>query len=198
MVRKIFIFLILICFLAISLYGDNADINYVENLVKEKTNKAIALITDTKLSEKEKKKRIFEEISPLFDFTIMSKLTLGKKYWPKLSKQQRKEFIELFKKRIKMVYLDRVTISGKLTVKYKTPVVKNKKIIYMPTVFTTNGKDYSVLFKLWKSPDSWKVYDVEVEGVSIIRTYRSQFYDILSNGTINDLLNKLKNVTGSK
>ena len=50
-----------------------------------------------------------------------------------------------------------------------------------------------ILYKLHKSNDRWKIYDVEIQGVSILLTYRSQFDDILSRGTVEQLLSKLRN-----
>ena len=199
MLKKfLLIFFVLLFFASMGFSAEKDDASTVENLIKTKTDKAVALIKEKGLSEKEKKKKIFEIVSPLFDVNIMSKLTLGKKYWPKLTPEQKKRFIELFKKRIKMVYLDRVTIAGNLSVTYKKAIVKGKRIIYIPSVFTSNGKGYSVVFKLWKSEKGWKIYDVEVEGISIIRTYRSQFNDILSKGTVDDLFKKLENLTANK
>jgi phospholipid transport system substrate-binding protein len=188
--------ILLIGFSILSAGNDTASV--VEKMIKSKTDKAVTLIKDKKLKEEEKKKKIFQIVSPLFDIEIMSKLTLGKKYWPKLTDEQKKKFIELFRKRIKMVYLDRVTIAGNLSVTYKPAFMKGKRRVFVPSVFSSNGKDYSVLFKLWRSGKEWKIYDVEVEGVSIIRTYRSQFYDILSKGTIDDLFKKLENATANK
>jgi phospholipid transport system substrate-binding protein len=50
----------------------------------------------------------------------------------------------------------------------------------------------AVLYKLRKVDKCWKIYDVEIQGVSILLTYRSQFDDILSSGTVNDLLSRLE------
>jgi len=49
-----------------------------------------------------------------------------------------------------------------------------------------------MLYKLYKSKHNWKIYDIEIEGVSIIITYRSQFSQVLRKGTIDDLLKKLE------
>ena len=49
-----------------------------------------------------------------------------------------------------------------------------------------------MLYKLYQSESDWKIYDVEIQGVSIIRSYRSQFSEILKNGTFDDLMLKLK------
>jgi phospholipid transport system substrate-binding protein len=49
-----------------------------------------------------------------------------------------------------------------------------------------------MLYKMYRTAEGWKVYDVEISGVSVIQTYRSQFDGVLSDGTIDDLLEKLK------
>lgn len=168
---------------------------YVENLIKSKTNQILSVLKQKDISEDEKKKRIFEIASPLFDFDTMAKLTIGRDYWSKFTQQQRKRFIDLFVKRLKMTYLDRATLYGDESIRFKPAIVKSKIKIYAPSVVTSKEENISVLYKFWKSPKGWKVYDVEVEGVSIIRTYRSQFGRILSKGTIEDLFKKLEELT---
>ena len=51
-------------------------------------------------------------------------------------------------------------------------------------------------YKLYKSEHTWKIYDVEIQGVSIIISYRAQFTAILENGTIDDLLLKMEESLG--
>ena len=195
MFKKLFFTVFCIIFSVSLSYTANTTNSYVTELIKSKTDKAVSLINNKNLNEKEKKDKIFKIIAPLFDVDIMSKLTLGRKYWPKLSEAQKERFKELFKKRIKMVYLDRVSISSDLKVTYKEAIKKGSKIIQVPSVFIVKNKNYSVLFKLWHAKKGWKIYDIEVEGISIIRTYRSQFQDILSKGSIDDLFKKLEEIT---
>jgi phospholipid transport system substrate-binding protein len=127
----------------------------------------------------------------------MAKIVLGK-YWKTLTPEEQKKFTKLFQKRIKEVYLNRINTGKNLTVAYKDAFFKGSKRIFSPLIFTLKKKDYKVLFKFWKSPNGWKVYDVEVEGVSIIRTYRSQFYDIMEKGGKKELFKKLEDVTKTK
>ena len=188
-----FLVLILLLIFQINLLfsaTENNDKVYLKNLILKTTNKVLKILNDKKLSEKEKKDKIYKIVNPLFDFNIMARLTLGN-YWKKMNEKQQKEFLKLFKKRIRMVYLDRVTLT-KVKVKVKPVIQKGKRIIFVPAIFTSEGKDYSTLFKFWKSPHGWKIYDVEIEGVSIVRTYRDQFTEILKKGTVKDLLKKLK------
>ncbi len=192
--RKV-VFLLVLFFCPVLFAISVEEKRYVENLIKSKTDKVLSIIRRKDLSEREKKKKIFEIARPLFDFKTMARLTLGKKNWNKLTPEQRKRFTDLFIKRLRMTYLDRVTIHGDEKVEYKPAVVKSEKRIYVPSVVISKGDRISVLYKFWKSPRGWRIYDVEVEGVSIVRTYRSQFLDILRKGTIDDLFRELERFT---
>jgi phospholipid transport system substrate-binding protein len=68
--------------------------------------------------------------------------------------------------------------------------VKNK--IRILTYLISKDSKISILYKLYKPKNDWKIYDIEIEGVSIIQTYRSQFSQVLQSGTIDDLLVELQ------
>jgi phospholipid transport system substrate-binding protein len=72
------------------------------------------------------------------------------------------------------------------------PAILMKKRVQLPTYLVSKGTRYSMLYKLYNKKNSWKIYDIEIQGVSIISTYRSQFDGVLKHGTIQDLLEKLK------
>jgi phospholipid transport system substrate-binding protein len=70
--------------------------------------------------------------------------------------------------------------------------VSDNKKVHVPTQLISKGNKISMLYKLYPSSNSWKIYDVEIEGVSIIRSYRSQFTEILQKGTFDELLQKMQ------
>ena len=72
------------------------------------------------------------------------------------------------------------------------PPVQVKGKVQVPTQLVSKDRKTSILYKLYKSGENWKVYDLEIQGVSIIRSYRSQFAEILKTGTIDDLLLKME------
>ena len=72
------------------------------------------------------------------------------------------------------------------------PTVQKKKTIYIPMELRYEDKKVAMLYKLRKVDKRWKIYDVEIQGVSIILTYRSQFDEILRRGTVKDLLSRLE------
>ena len=167
------------------------DTNVAKKLLESKIEAAIAVLQKKDLDEQEKNKQIIEIVTPLFNFPLMAKLSLGRKYWPGLVKEKRQRFTELFTKRLKESYLDKLTLYTDEKVVFKTPVQEKRKIKIQTELISKNNT-ISMLYKFHKSKHGWLIYDIEIQGVSIISTYRSQFDQVLSKGTIDELLIKLE------
>jgi phospholipid transport system substrate-binding protein len=167
------------------------DKTAAKELLVSKIEAALSVLQKKDLVQKEKNKQVTAIVEPLFDFKLMAKLALGRKYWPSLSEKDRKKFVDLFVERLKATYVDKLSLYTNEKVAYESPVQNGIKI-QIPTKVISKNKNYSMLYKLYKSSDGYKIYDIEIEGVSLISTYRSQFSDILSKGTIDDLLLKLE------
>jgi len=175
------------------------DPNDPNELLLAKWDAVITVIQNKELDQSLKKKIIDKIISPIFDSELMAKLVLGRTYWPKLTAPQCKKFTELFAERLKSFYLEKINLYKDEKVLFK-PAMQNKNTIHIPMLLISNDKEVAILYKLHKIDEQfksnknecWKIYDVEVQGVSILLTYRSQFDDILSRGTIEDLLSELK------
>ena len=169
------------------------DKSAAEEILKSKLEAVISVLQKKELELEAKKKEIVEIVTPIFDFSLMAKLTLGRKFWPGLAKEKKERFTELFIKRLKGAYLGKLTRDTYTDEKivYNAPI-QVKKRIHIPTELISKENKISMLYKLYKSKQNWKIYDIEIEGVSIITTYRSQFNEVLSSGTIDDLLIKLE------
>lgn len=169
--------------------ADDRDV--AKELLQRKVEAAIAVLQKNDFDQQEKNKQIIEIVTPLFDFPLMAKLSLGRKYWPGLVEEKRQRFTELFTQRLKASYLDKLTLYTDEKVVFKTPVQEKRKI-KIPTELISKNNTISMLYKLHESTNSWLIYDIEIQGVSIISTYRSQFEQVLSKGTIDELLIKLE------
>jgi phospholipid transport system substrate-binding protein len=150
-----------------------------------------AVLEKKDLEIQAKQKEIEAIVTPMFDFPLMAKLSLGKKHWTGQTPENKDRFTELFIKRLRQSYLDKLTAYTDEKVIYGSAVEVNKKV-HIPTDLVSGGKKISMLYKLYPSSNRWKIYDVEIQGVSIIRSYRSQFKEILQNGTFDDLLKKME------
>ena len=167
------------------------DKSVAEEFIKSKLDAVFSVLQKKDLSQQAKNSEVEKIVTPMFDFELMGKLSLGKKYWPDLSPEQREKFTELFIERLRQSYLDKLKAYTDEKIIYESPVAVKKKV-HVPTQLISKGKKISMLYKLYSSNNSWKIYDVEIEGVSIIRSYRSQFNEILQKGTFDDLLQKMQ------
>jgi len=162
-----------------------------EEFLKSNLDAVFTVLQKKDLSQEAKNKEIVGIVTPMFDFQLMAKLSLGRKYWPDLSKEKRERFTELFVDRLRQSYLNKLTAYTDETVVYEPPVKIDEKI-HIPTNLVSKGNKISMLYKFYQSSGQWKIYDIEIQGVSIIRSYQSQFKEILQNSTFEELLLKME------
>ena len=167
------------------------DPNDPNELVRAKWDAIISILQNKDIDQKAKKRQIDKIITPVFDFPLMAKLALGRTHWPKLTRPQSEKFTRLFTELLKTFYLAKIKLYKDETVLFK-PGVQKKKSVYVPTELVHKERKVAILYRLRKVDKRWKVYDVEIQGVSILRTYRSQFNEILHRGTVEDLLSRLE------
>jgi phospholipid transport system substrate-binding protein len=162
-----------------------------DEMMQAKWHSVVNVLKDKSLDGNAKAEIIDKMIRPAFDFELMGKLAVGRTNWPKLNTAQREKFLSLFVERLKTSYRDKIMMYEDQQAAFQ-PAVHNKDTVQIPMTLTSKDQKATLLYKLRKADKSWKVYDVEIEGVSILLTYRSQFDDILRRGTVDDLLSQLE------
>jgi len=181
--------LIVLLFIVNPVMADNKHV--AKQLVKSTLDNAIVVLKNKALGIEEKGKQISDIVSPMFDFNKMAQLALGKQHWMRLSNDNQKKYTDLFVNRLKASYLEKLNLYTDEDIVYNDAVEMQDKINILTELVTKDNK-ISMLYKLYKSEACWRIYDIEIQGISIIRTYRSQFDQVLSNGTINDLFKSLE------
>ena len=174
--------------------AQSKDPNYPKDpneLVRSKWRAVISVLRTKDIDQKEKEKKISKIVNPIFDYPVMAKLALGKKHWPKLTLSQQKKFTQLFVERLKTSYREKIALYSDEDVQFKA-AVRKKTLIHIPMELISKDKKVTITHKLRKVDKRWKIYDVDIQGVSILLTYRSQFDDILRKGTVEDLLSRLE------
>lgn len=162
-----------------------------DELLKSRLDQVFEVLQKAGLEQQQKSKEIEELVTPLFDFQLMARLSLGREQWTQLNQENRERFTDLFISRLRGSYLNRITAYTDETVTYEPSVKINDKI-HIPTYLNSKGKKIGMLYKFYQSNGRWMIYDLEIQGVSIIRSYQAQFKEILQNGTFNDLLLKME------
>ena len=178
-------------FAAATLSAD--EVSEIQAMTKEKVDLVIQTLKDTSLSKKEKKEGILKTIDGLFDFNLMARLSLGKENWKPMSKSKRKEFSKLFVERLKQSYLDKLDLYTDEEVVVGEAKLTKKNRVEVLTFLVSKDDKKEMTYKLYKSKKKgWLVYDVDVLGVSIVATYRSQFSGILKKGSMEQLLERMR------
>jgi len=187
--------LIFIFLLVIPLQGYAAT---PKETVETGVNKVIATLSDPAFKAKPKDQQIAAislEIESVFDFQELSRRTLGKQ-WKKMSAEQQTEFVKLFTELLQGVYADRLLAYSDQKILFdKEIMIKKGRAEVQSYLQTSDGTKIPLFYRLTDKSGSWKVYDVIIEGVSMVKNYRTQFRDILSKGSPEKLLEILREKT---
>ena len=163
--------------------------------VQVQVNKLLDVLSDPTLkaeSESEtEKKKIWAIVDSIFDYTALSRRSLGRN-WKRMNPDQQKEFTYLFRRLLGNLYMDRIMTYTDEKVIFIKEKVFSKNKAEVESKIITKSKEIPVSYRMILKNDSWGVYDVVIEGVSLVRNYRSQFKSILKNKTSSDLLRILR------
>ncbi len=140
--------------------------------------------------------QIGEVINTIFDFEELSKRTLGRE-WRKMKPEQKKEFVQLFKELLQGVYADRLLAYSDQKVLFEKEIMLKKGRAEVQSYLqTADGSKIPLFYRLTNKSGSWKVYDVIIEGVSMVKNYRTQFRQILAKDSPEKLLKILRDKVG--
>ncbi|MGD9350267.1 MAG: ABC transporter substrate-binding protein [Desulfobacterales bacterium] len=178
-------------FIFFSPYAVAGETETAQDVLQRNLDAVFAILKNKDLTKQAKQKEIEAIVTPMFDFPLMAKLSLGKKHWTGLTPENKDRFTALYIKRLRQSYLDKLTDYTDEKVIYGSAVEVDKKF-HIPTDLVSKGSKTSMLYKLYASKSGWMIYDLEIQGVSLIRSYRSQFNEILKNGTFEDLIMKME------
>ncbi|MCK5171757.1 MAG: ABC transporter substrate-binding protein [Planctomycetes bacterium] len=207
MTRFLFVFLVLVI-AAVGANGDEKDaggsktagakagrstdrISDPNELVRTKWYEIISVLDKKDAEGIDKKAAIDKIISPLFDFGLMSKLVLGRRHFSKFGSAQYAKFTKLFADKLKSSYFDKMSLYTDQKALIKPGFFKGSGF-YVPIDLVSGSNRIEMVYKLRKVEACWKIYDVEIQGVSILLTYRSQFDDILRGDSVEQLLSRLE------
>jgi phospholipid transport system substrate-binding protein len=158
--------------------------------IRGSVDSILALLQDKEISNDVRREKIGEVISERFDFRAMSQRTLATN-WKSTSKEQRQEFVQLFSKLIENTYIGRVEAYTDEKIDYPGEKIKGKKAV-VETLILTDNADIPVNYKVYQKNDKWWVYDVVIEGISLISNYRSSYQEIVKKEGFDGLIAKMK------
>ena len=129
----------------------------------------------------------------IFDFGEIAKRSMAR-HWQPLSEAQRNEFVGLFAELLERSYISKIETYGGEKIQYTAERADGEYATVSTKIITKNGTEVPVDYRMIKRPgDRWLVYDVSIEGVSLVSNYRTQFNKIIQTTSYNELVSKLRN-----
>lgn len=167
--------------------------------VKNNVDKVLDVLRDPSLkpesAKKVKKDKIRAIAEKMFDFSELSKRTLAKN-WSKFNPGQQTEFIELYRSLLEDAYADKIMAYTDEKIVFGKEVALTEKTVEVQSRVLRKNGDISIYYRMILKNGVWRVYDVVIEGVSLLNNYRSQFREILSNKPPESLLETLRKKAG--
>lgn len=137
-----------------------------------------------------------EKISERFDFEKMSQFSLGR-HWRDRTPEERKTFVTLFSRLLEETYVGKVEAYTDEQVMYVKEQVRDTKA-QIDTKIITDTIEIPIDYRMYRLDNGqWMVYDLVVEGVSLVANYRSQFARMLESDSFESLIRDLEKKTGS-
>lgn len=169
--------------------------------IRKITDKIISIVKDPALKSPEKKgekdRLIRAAAEEIFDREEMSRRTLAQ-HWRKRTPAEREEFMVLFEDLLEQTYIDRVKGYSGEKVLYEGEKVEGNYALVKVDIMTKQGTKIPVLYRLKKKEAGWLVYDLSIEGVSLVNNYRTQFNSIIMQSSFEGLIKKLKEKVGMR
>jgi phospholipid transport system substrate-binding protein len=163
--------------------------------VKETADKIILIVSDPVLKDQakaaERRELIRKAVDDLCDWEEMSRRSLGR-HWAQRSEQEKKEFVSLFGKLLERTYVDKVEGYSGEKVNYTGEKVDGDYAEVDVKIVTNKNTEIPVVYRMRAKGEKWWVYDMVIEGVSLVNNYRTQFSDMLAKSSYEGLVKKLK------
>jgi len=190
--NKVYIYLFLVGLVASLAFGSVcfADSEITAKL-KSTIEKVISIVKDENLQKDKvgRREALRKTIDERFNYRQMVMRSLAKN-WDSRSDQERTKFISLFKSLLENAYASKLEAYRDEEIKYTGEVIKGKYAL-VKTEVVRPSSTIGVNYKLIQENGDWRVYDFVIEGVSMIRNYRSQFTKIIRKDSYDTLVQKL-------
>jgi phospholipid transport system substrate-binding protein len=190
---------ILVMLLLLPLTGRTAVAGEPIDVLKAPMAEALAVLRDPQYKaddpakKAEQREKFWAIIKPVFDFEELSKRTLARN-WRKFDAAQQAAFTDVFSELLGNIYVDRIQGGyNDETIEFGDQIKHESRPLAVVKTFIVSARnripvDYSMIEK----DGTWRIYDVKVEGISLVKNYRSQFKEILSKDSPDQLIEMLK------
>lgn len=170
--------------------------------IKASVDKILQIVRESKASsdselQQAKRQQVMDVVYGRFDFRAMSQLALARN-WKTITPEEQDRFVALFAQVLESTYFDRINSYSGEQVLFKEQRMRGDKAIVSSVVVNKDTTETPVDYKLRQLDGKWVVYDVIIEGVSLVRNYRTQFASIIEKEKYAGLVKRLEEKIANK
>jgi phospholipid transport system substrate-binding protein len=169
--------------------------------LKKSVDAVIDVLKDKELMKpentKQRRDKIRNIVNGRFDYEEMAKRSLAL-HWRNRTPEEKKEFVPLYSDLLERTYIDKIEKYRDEKVLYVGELTEGQNALVKTKVITAQDVEIPISYRLSKEADGWKVYDVIIEGVSLVQNYRSQFNSIIRSDSYQVLVKKLRDKVGEQ
>jgi phospholipid transport system substrate-binding protein len=177
------------------LFPPTASAGAPTDQLKAPVDQVIRILQDPRLKPDsmaaERRAAIRKEAETIFDFQETSRRALGR-HWQSLSAAEQSEFVSLFTDLLEQAYLVKIERYSGEPIVYTGDSIEGELATVKTKFITKQGTEIPIEYRLLRHGDRWLVYDVFIEGVSLIANYRTQFDRIMRTGSYQELARRLR------
>lgn len=189
----LFALLMMVCWPTRSVGASQEGSESALAVVKATLSGVFAILDNSKLQESEKRRRIEEIVATRFDYREMSKRTLAS-HWRGLTDPEQTKFVESFKVFLSDRYAGKIGDYAGEKVEYLGERMEGD-YAEIRTKLVSSKTNYPLDYRLIKKEGKWYAYDLVVDGVSLVKNYRSQFDRIIRADSYDELVRRMTNRT---
>ena len=171
------------------------------DMVRQTTDQVLKILEDPTFQgadkQAERQERLRQISNQAFDWKEMAQRALAT-HWRERTPQQQQEFTDLFRDLVEGTYINRLETATqeKQDIQYVGEQIDGSRAVVKTNVVTKRNQQVPLEYRLHKADGRWLIYDVLVEGISLVNNYRSQFNRIISSSSYNELIQKMKTRQG--
>lgn len=163
--------------------------------VKQTTDSVLDILKNKELKRPEKTKQrraaIRKIIDERFDFEEMTKRSLAL-HWRERSPEEKREFVTLYSDLLERNYIRKIEKYEDEKIQYAGETINDRYASVKTRIITKKNVEIPIEYRLLKRDTKWEVYDVVIEGVSLVNNYRTQFNNIIRTSSYEELLKRMK------
>ena len=163
--------------------------------VRGSIDRVLQILSDPELKKEakstERRTAIRTVANEIFDFTEISQRSLAR-HWAARSPEERQEFVRLFGDLLEYSYITKIEMYSGEKIQYAGELPDGDQAVVKTRIVTKTGVEIPVDYRMFVKSNRWRAYDVNIEGVSLVANYRSQFNTVIQRAGYPDLVAKLK------